>query len=204
MTLSVSLGHYDERGLTMNKRVAAIALTACMMLSVTACGGRPKATVIQSMETFGTTQNTTFSEETAAATAVGTTIDKITLSGTGDDTYSFSFDSDIITYTGQGGNFFLVGSSPTECYLHIMVQDGDSTYEDARNAEAGRIAEEFTLESGRRAFIYKTSDANTSHIIIEANDIASSGNCLVKVTVGSAGSWLYSVRDIANMVGNGF
>ena len=128
----------------------------------------------------------------------------VTLKGSGDDTFPFSYDSDVLTYTGQGGNFFFVGSSPTECYLHIMVQSGDETYEDAFQVAQGRIVEEYTLKSGRRAFCYKTSDANTLHVLIEAKDLVESGNCLVKLTIGSPDDWYYSQEQIANMVDDGF
>ena len=130
-------------------------------------------------------------------------METIALKGSDEDAYQFSFDSDIITYSGQGGNFFLIGSSPTECYLHIMIQSG-STYEDALNTASGRIVEDYTLDSGRKAFCYKTNDANTCHIIIEANDIVASGSGTVKLTIGSEDSWLYSRKDIANMVDKGF
>jgi hypothetical protein len=78
------------------------------------------------------------------------------------------------------------------------------TYEDALKAEEGRVGEEFTLDSGRQAFTYKTSDASTCHVIINADDITDSGHALIKITIGSADAWLYSYKDIANMVDRGF
>ena len=187
--------------MTMNKRTVAAALAACMMFSVTACSGHTKATVIQTMETFAGSKESTVAEST---TVVTDSMDSVTLRGTGDDTYSFDFDSDIIVYSGQGGNFFLVGSSPTECYLHIMVLDNNETYEDYLDQAAGRIDGRYTLESGRRAFCFNTSDASTCHIIIEANDIVTSETGLIKITVGSVDSWEYSLEQIANMVDKGF
>ncbi len=174
------------------------------MLSLTACDGRTKATVLQTKETFATVSQSTEAGETAALFSGDDPIESITLHGTGDDTYTFSFDSDIITYSGQGGNFFLVGSSPTECYLHIMVQSASETYDDALETESGRIIEKFTLDSGRRAFCYKTNDAGNIHVIIENDGIGQSGTGLIKMTIGSADSWLYSYTDIANMVDRGF
>ena len=190
--------------MTMNRRLTAGALIACMMLSVTACSGHTRATVIQTMESFETSQQSTLSEETSEALVQENIMGSVTLKGSGDDTYPFSYDSDVLTYTGQGGNFFFVGSSPTECYLHIMVQSGDETYEDAFQVAQGRIIEEYTLKSGRRAFCYKTSDANTLHVLIEAKDLVESGNCLVKLTIGSPDAWYYSQEQIANMVDDGF
>ena len=190
--------------MTMSKKTVAVALASCIMLSLTACSGHSKPTVIQTMETFATTQNGTAAEQTESTSELADSMDIITLRGSGDDTYSFDYDSDIIVYSGQGGNFFLVGSSPTECYLHIMVLDGDETYDDAYSSAAGKIVEEYTLESGRRAFSYKTSDANTCHMIIDAKGIVSSGNGQIKITVGSADSWEYSLEQIANMVDKGF
>ena len=190
--------------MTMNKRTISAALVVCMVLSATACSTRTKATVIQTMESFSSSQENNFTEESEATTAESAILETVTLKGSGDDTYAFTFDSEIITYTGQGGNFFLVGSSPTECYLHIMVQSGDSTYEDAFDSASGRIVEEYTLKSGRRAFCYKTSDANTLHVIIDAKDLVTSGNCLIKISIGSADSWYYSQEQIANMVDSGF
>ena len=189
-------------GMTMKKRTIASALIVCSLLAATACDSHTKATVIQTMATFEATGQNSLPEETESTTAEAVP-EMITLRGSGDDTYPFSYDSDIITYTGQGGKFFLVGSSPTECYLHIMVQSGSETYEDVLKAESERIVEEFVLDSGRRAFSYKTSDASTCHVIIEAGDIIS-GNGIIKITIGSADSWMYSYKDIANMVDKGF
>ena len=190
-------------GMTMDKKTIAFALAALVMFSATACSGRPNATVIQTMESFATAQQSASAGE-SGATTLDSSLESIVLRGSGDDTYDFTYDSDIVTYSGQGGNFFLVGSSPTECYLHIMVQSGDETYEGALSTSSGRIVEEYTLDSGRRAFCYKTNDANTLHVIIEANDIVTSGNGIIKITIGSADSWLYSQDQIANMVDQGF
>ena len=188
--------------MTMNKRITATVIIACMMLSLTSCSAHAKPTVMQTMESFGTfSQNP--DSETVQSHITDDTMETVTLKGSEDDTYTFRYDSDIVTYSGQGGNFFLIGSSPTECYLHVMIQSNGS-YEDALNTASGRIVEDYTLDSGRKAFCYKTSDANTYHIIIEANDIVVSGNGTVKITIGSADSWLYSRQDIANMVDKGF
>lgn len=190
--------------MTMEKRTIAAALAVCTVLSATACSIRPRATVIQTMETFSSSQESSLTETSEATTAESAILETVLLKGSGDDTYSFTFDSEMITYSGQGGNFFLVGSSPTECYLHIMVQSGDTTYEDTFESAAGRIVEEYTLPSGRRAFCYKTSEANTLHVIIDAKDLVTTGNCLVKISIGSADAWPYSQSKIADMVDNGF
>lgn len=186
--------------MTMNKRIIFTVMLAFAMLFSAACSNPAKPTIMQSMETFATTPQSSVSE----VFVMDDPTESITLTGSEDDSYTFSYDSDVITYSGQGGNFFLVGSNPTECYLHIMVQSGTGTFEEALKTASGRIAEEYVLDSGRKAVCYKTNDASIYHIIIEANDLVSSGDGIIKITIGSADKWLYSRQDIANMVDNGF
>lgn len=193
-----------DLGNTMNKKITATVITACFMFSVTACDGHTRATILQTPETFATASQSSDPAESRNSLLEDDMTESITLYGSADDTYAFTYDSDVITYSGQGGRFFLVGSSPTECYLHIMVQSGNETYEEALETEAGRIVKQFTLDSGRRAFCYKTNDASADHVIIESDGIGLSGTGLIKITIGSADSWLYSYTDIANMVDRGF
>ena len=77
--------------------------------------------------------------ETVQSHITDDTMETVTLKGSEDDTYTFRYDSDIVTYSGQGGNFFLIGSSPTECYLHVMIQSNGS-YEDALNTASGSLS----------------------------------------------------------------
>lgn len=185
----------------MNKWITAIALIAGMTIFMTACSGRTRATVVQTQETYEATPTTSDTAETIDVD--DDSMGSVTLNGSEEDSYTFVYDTDIVTYSGQGGNFFLVGSNPTECYLHIMIQSGD-TYEDALKSASGRIVEEYTLDSGRRAVCFRTNDETSLHVIIEANDIISSGTGVIKITIGSADSWYYTQKQIANMVDKGF
>ncbi|MBQ1294466.1 MAG: hypothetical protein IIY21_10530, partial [Clostridiales bacterium] len=115
------------------------------------------------------------------------------------ETYQFSYDSDILQYTGQGGNFYLCGSTATECYLHIMVQKDDGTlYDSTKESVMGWILKEFKLNSGSRALSYATSEDNIFNILIESE------GKLIKVRVGAADKWPYSVEQLANAIDSGF
>ena len=41
-------------------------------------------------------------------------------------------------------------------------------------------------------------------VVDDGSDINPSGNALIKITIGSADSWLYTYNDLANMVDKGF
>ena len=119
--------------------------------------------------------------------------------------YSFRYDSDILEYTGQGGDFYLVGSTSTKCYLHLIVQNWEEeSYDSVRSAASDNNIEDFTLESGRRAFGYAGSVENTYHAVIDAEGIVPSGNGLIKIYLGSIDSWPYSCEQIISMVDSGF
>lgn len=182
----------------IRKTVAAILL-AGMTLSIGACTSDshgPKATTITFAQQFvdPTAETTVLEIET------GEFVETVTLKGSGEgETYQFSYDSDILQYTGQGGNFYLCGSTATECYLHIMVQKDDGTlYDSTKESVMGWILKEFKLNSGRRALSYATSEDNIYNILIE------SGGKLIKVRVGTADKWPYSVEQLANAIDSGF
>lgn len=182
----------------IRKTVAAILL-AGMTLSVAACTSNshvPKATAVTFAQEFV--------DPTATATVpeieTGEFVQTVTLKGSEEgETYQFSYDSDILQYTGQGGNFYLCGSTATECYLHIMVQKDDGTlYDSAKESVMGWILKEFKLDSGRRALSYATSEDNIFNILIESE------GKLIKVRVGTADKWPYSVEQLANAIDRGF
>ena len=182
----------------IRKTVAAILL-AGMTLSVGACTSDahgPKATTITFAHEFvdPTAETTVLEMET------GEFVESVTLKGSGEgETYEFSYDSDILQYTGQGGNFYLCGSTATECYLHIMVQQDDGTlYDTTKESVMGWILKEFKLDSGNRALSYATSEDNVYNILIESE------GKLIKVRVGAADKWPYSVEQLANAIDQGF
>ena len=182
----------------IRKTVAAILL-AGMTLSVGACTSDahgPNATTITFAHEFvdPTAETTVLEMET------GEFVESVTLKGSGEgETYEFSYDSDILQYTGQGGNFYLCGSTATECYLHIMVQKDDGTlYDTTKESVMGWILKEFKLDSGNRALSYATSEDNVYNILIESE------GKLIKVRVGAADKWPYSVEQLANAIDQGF
>ena len=65
-------------GMTMKKRTIALALIVCSLLAATACGNRPKATVIQTMAPFETSQQSTVTEDTGAAVSTASVLENIT------------------------------------------------------------------------------------------------------------------------------
>ena len=182
----------------IRKTVAAILL-AGMTLSACACTADahgPKATTVSFAHEFvdPTAETTVLEIET------GEFVETVTLKGSGEgETYQFSYDSDILQYTGQGGNFYLCGSTATECYLHIMVQKDDGTlYDSTKESVMGWILKEFKLNSGSRALSYATSEDNIFNILIESE------GKLIKVRVGAADKWPYSVEQLANAIDRGF
>ena len=87
----------------------------------------------------------------------------------------------------------------TECYLHIMVQKDDGTlYDTTKESVMGWILKEFKLNSGRRALSYATSEDNIFNILIESD------GKFIKVRVGTADKWPYSVEQLANAIDSGF
>ena len=193
------------RGKHMNRKITAAVLAACMLLAFTACDKTGTgASEIHSQATFGTTADPAQASN-ITPNFLEETFDEVMLAADTGSTYSFKYDTDIFAYTGQGGNFYLVGSDATKCFLHIIVQDqAAESFENSKNTYKDSITKEFSLDSGRNAFIYKTADANNIHIIIEGKGIIQSGNGTISVYVGSFESWPYSTEQIAVLVDRGF
>lgn len=186
----------------MNKRTIAVAMATCMLLSITACDRlQAKASEIHTQATFGAT------DETGATTPIfmQETYEEVVLASETGATYDFSYDTDILTYTGQGGNFYLVGSDATKCFLHVVVLDqAQDSFDSSKTNYKSSITSEFTLGSGHNAFIYKTADANNIHVVIDGSSIFPSGKGVINVYIGSASSWPYSAEQIAGIVDSGF
>ena len=184
----------------MNRRAGAAVLIACFMLSSAACNKAPSATVVTVASSFGT--------EKTGGTSQGfmdAIYENAVLTSDTGNSYDFKYDCDIFAYTGQGGNFYLVGSDATKCFLHIIIEDQtDDSFDEAKKAYEKSITKEFTLGSGHRAFIYTTSDANNIHVIIDAGDLVSSGKGLINIYIGSVESWPYTGEQIADQVDKGF
>lgn len=183
----------------MIKKTVAAILLAGMTLSFSACSADshgPKATTI----TFAQEFVDPTAEESVVTIETGEFFQTITLKGSGEgEEYQFKYDSDILQYTGQGGNFYLCGSTATECYLHIMVQSDDGTlYDTTKESVMGYIMKQFKLVSGKRALSYATSEDNVYNILIESD------GKLINVRVGAADKWPYSVEQIANLIDSGF
>ena len=184
----------------MNRRAVAAVLILCVMLASAACSNNTSPTVIHEAETFGTSGTT--SDNLAFMDPV---YENVVLSSESGVTYDFKYDSDILAYTGQGGNFYLVGSDATKCFLHVIIQDQmNESFDEAKSAYQGSIKKEFTLDSGRKAFIYTTDDANNIHVVIDAEGIIPSGKGLINIYVGSVETWPYSGEQIADQVDKGF
>ena len=184
----------------MNRRAVFAVLVFCVMLASAACNKNPSPTVIHAAETFGTSGTTR-----ADPGFMDAVYENVVLSSESGVTYDFKYDSDILAYTGQGGNFYLVGSDATKCFLHVIIQDQmNASFDEAKNAYQGSIKKEFTLDSGRKAFIYTTDDANNIHVVIDAEGIVPSGKGLINIYVGSVETWPYSGEQIADQVDKGF
>ena len=184
----------------MNRRAVAAALILCVMMASVSCSDKPSPTVIHEAETFGTSGTTR-----AEPGFMDEVYEQVVLSSEAGVTYDFKYDSDILAYTGQGGNFYLVGSDATKCFLHVIIQDQvNESFDDAKTAYQGSITKEFTLESGRRAFIYTTDDASNIHVVIDAEGIINSGKGLISIYIGAVETWPFSGEQIADQVEKGF
>lgn len=184
----------------MNRRAVAAALILCVMMASVSCSNKPSPTVIHEAETFGTSGTTR-----AEPGFMDEFYEQVVLSSESGVTYDFKYDSDILAYTGQGGNFYLVGSDATKCFLHVIIQDQmNESFEEAKSVYQGSITKEFTLDSGRKAFIYTTDDTNNIHVVIDAEGIIPAGKGLVNIYIGSVEIWPYSSEQIADQVDKGF
>ena len=184
----------------MRRRTIALVLLVCLMLSAASCGKTPEASVVQTSPTVATDGTTRLPQSFMEDAYV-----EIELCAEAGTTYTFKYDSDIFAYTGQGGNFYLIGSDPTKCFLHVVIQDQNSdAFDTAKQSLDGKITKEFTLDSGRKAFIYSTDDANNIHVVYDASGITPSGHGLINLYIGAVDTWPYSAEQIANMADKGF
>ena len=190
----------------MLKRITALALVTCLTMAMTACDSRTKTTAGQDVIISHATKLTDDTWDDLDLTDAESAFRTVTLycleAG---EQYKFRYDSDILEYTGQGGDFYLVGSTSTKCYLHMIIQNWEEeSYDSVRSTCTESNIDEYTLESGRRAFGYAGSVENTYHVIIDAEGIVPSGNGLIKIYLGSVSSWPYSCEQIIQLIDSGF
>lgn len=185
----------------MNKKITAVLLTFGMLASLSACRMQPK--YYNQKETFKK-YSTESTKATKSFLYEDTTI-KIGLSAESGAALKYTYDSDLISYVGQGGTFYPVGTDATKCFLHLVIQDMSvNSYEDAK-AKAGSNIKEITLESGRKAFYYSApGDENSFTLIIDAKEITPSGRGVINCDVGGKSYWKYSEENIANIIDKGF
>ena len=189
----------------MHRRLMALITAAGMVFSFTACGNA----ISPSAENITTDTVTEKTEMTSPTTVFNNVFDAYRTATIycleAGEQYKFRYDSDILEYTGQGGDFFLVGSTSTKCYLHLIIQNWEEeSYDSVREACTESGITDYTLESGRRAFGYPGSVENTYHVIIDADGIVPSGNGMIKLYLGSIDSWPFSCEQIIRMVDKGF
>lgn len=171
------------------KRLTAALLTFCLLLSVTACRNGTKSTTVNTAAPTNVT-------EVSATEHPEEAFEKVELLSESGASFMFTYDSDIIAYTGQGGKFYLVGSDATKCFLHINIQD-NADFENAKTTYQSSVSKEFKTESGKAAFVYTTDNAAKYHIIIGTE------KGILNIYVGASSEWPYSEEQIANIVDQG-
>ena len=186
----------------MKKKVIAAILTVSMLSAVSACYNRTRPNYYKPKET-SQAKYTTIATETSRFNYEDSYEKAILYSESG-ASYPFKYDSDIFSYVGEGGTFYLVGTDATKCFLHIIVQDvTDVSYIDAKTKNDN--ISEITLESGRKAFFYYVSgDEDNCHIVIDASKLIPSGKGIINCYLGSKKAWNYTEAQIANMIDKGF
>lgn len=179
----------------------AALLSACMLITLSACGKKqPQYYTTQekfrkiSTETTKVPQNPIYED----------TYSEMQLTSESGAVITYKYDSDMISYVGQGGTFYAVGTDATKGFIHMTVQDVSAgSYEDAKNA-AGSVTE-VTLESGRKAFYYAAAnDGDNFHLVIDAASVIPSGKGVIHCYIGSKSSWSYGEEKIANVLDKGF
>ena len=185
----------------MNKKIAAVLMSFVALASLSSCRMQPK--YYNHQETFKK-YSTETTKETKSFLYEDTTI-QIGLSAESGAAIKYKYDSDLISYVGQGGTFYPIGTDVTKCFLHLIVQDVSvSSYEDAKD-KAGSNIKEITLESGRKAFYYSNAGEDSNFtIIIDAKEIIPSGNGVISCYVGGKSYWKYTEDKIANLIDKGF
>ena len=203
--------HSNLIGDNMKKTIIGTVVILAMLCSLTACANnQPQQNTERETEITNTepsaeeknneltddSNNNSFSNNAPASVLI-TCLENGTR-------YNFRYDKSLLEYD-RGGDFHLLGSSATECYLHIIIQDWEEeNYSAFKDSNSENILEEFTLSSGRQAFSYSSDIDNTYHIVIDANGIVDSGNGVIKISVGKADQWSLSYKEITEMVDAGF
>ena len=186
----------------MNRKMTAALLSVSMLITLSACGNK-QAHYYATQETFRhiSTETTKYAKNPVYED----TYVEITLKSEAGTAVSYRYDSDMLSYIGQGGTFYVIGTDATKGFIHIVVQDVSVTsYEEAKNAVSGSVTE-ITLESGRKAFYYTAAnDGDNFHLVIDAKNIIPSGKGVVSFYIGSKSSWTYGEDKIANVLDKGF
>ncbi len=183
--------------------MTAVLLTLSMLISVSACGKTSEKNY-SSQETF---RKAYYEPAKPSKSFLNEdTYEQTELRSESGEVIKFLYDSDVISYIGQGGTFYLVGTDATKCFLHIVIQDVSAgSYEDAKTANSKYSPKDIALESGRKAFCFSvTGDEDNLHIMIDAKDIVPSGKGIISCYVGAKSAWEYSEANIANMIDKGF
>lgn len=187
----------------MNKKTVAVLMSFGMLISMSACDNK-RAHYYNSQETFRkiSTETTKYAKNPVYD---DTYVEMKLISESG-VTVWYKYDSDMLSYVGQGGTFYVIGTDATKGFVHITVQDVSAgSFEEAKNAVSGASVTEITLESGRKAFYYTAAnDGDNFHLVIDAKDILSSGKGVVHCYIGSKTSWTYGEEKIANVLDKGF
>ena len=195
----------------MKKTIISTVVTLAMLCSLTACtNDQPpqntdratEITIVEpSIEETNYDQTDDSKDDKVPNNASSSILITCLENGT---RYKFRYDKSILEYD-RGGDFHLSGSSATECYLHIIIQDWEEeNYSAFKDSKTGKIIDEFTLSSGRQAFSYRSDIDNTYHVGVDANGIVDSGNGVIKISVGKADRWSLSCQEITEMVDSGF
>ena len=186
----------------MNRNIALILLTSGMLISLSACKMQPK--YYNQNETFR--KYSTESTKATKSIIYENTYENAVLTSESGETVKFRYDSDLITYIGQGGTFYPVGGDVTKNFLHITLQDVSvSSFDEVKSASSKYEIKELKLESGRKAFCYSpASDSENLYIIIDAKDVIPSGKGVINCYIGAKASWTYTEEKLANIIDKGF
>ena len=182
--------------------MTAALLLASMLICVSACG-KKQAQYYPTQEKFRkiSTETTKYAKNPV----YDDTYVEMKLTSESGAAVWYKYDSDMLSYVGEGGTFYVIGTDATKGFVHITVQDKSvGSYEEAKNAVSGSVTE-ITLESGRKAFYYTAAnDGDNFHLVIDAKEILSSGKGVVHFYIGSKTSWTYGEDKIANVLDKGF
>lgn len=174
-----------------------------MLASLTACSDK-QAKYYSHYEPYRTVSTQT-TLVTQGFSPDDTYVDVVLTSESGAE-IKYKYDSDLLSYVGQGGTFYLIGTDATKCFVHIVVQDVSfGSYAEAKEKDSKYGIKETELASGRKAYWYAVpGDDNNFHIVIDAKDITPSGKGVISCYVGSKSAWDYTEEKIAFIMDKGF